>query len=269
MFALPNLIFLKLGGSLITDKDTPHTARLDVLARLAGEIGAALAEPSGLRLVLGHGSGSFGHVPARRYGTRLGVGTPEEWRGFAEVWREARALNEIVMAALAGAGLPAIAFPPSAAVISRDGQVAAWNLGPIHRALAAGLVPVVFGDVVFDEVRGGTILSTEDLFEYLARTLRPSRLLLAGIEPGVWADFPACTRLLERITAESFTDYAGGVGGSVSTDVTGGMRAKVQSALALALAAELPGVEVRIFSGAALGAVQAALLGKPVGTVIG
>jgi isopentenyl phosphate kinase len=29
------LYFLKLGGSLITDKDQPHTPRLDVIRRLA------------------------------------------------------------------------------------------------------------------------------------------------------------------------------------------------------------------------------------------
>lgn len=55
-------------------------------------------------------------------------------------------------------------------------------------ALANGILPVVYGDVVFDEVRGGTILSTEDLFQHLAHQLHPERVLLAGLEAGVWAD---------------------------------------------------------------------------------
>ena len=37
----PSFVFLKLGGSLITDKTRPHTPRLEVLRRLAGEVAAA------------------------------------------------------------------------------------------------------------------------------------------------------------------------------------------------------------------------------------
>jgi isopentenyl phosphate kinase len=59
------LVFLKLGGSLITDKNQAHTARLDVLERMAFEIAAARAQDQDLKIVLGHGSGSFGHyLPA-------------------------------------------------------------------------------------------------------------------------------------------------------------------------------------------------------------
>jgi len=86
---MTSLQFLKLGGSLITEKDRPHTARLQVIRRLASEIARARRDDPALRLVLGHGSGSFGHVPAQKYGTRGGVRTPEEWGGFVQVWREA------------------------------------------------------------------------------------------------------------------------------------------------------------------------------------
>ena len=83
------LIFLKLGGSLITDKQRPRTPRPEVLSRLAGEIGRALKAQPKISLVLGNGAGSFGHVTAKKYGTRQGVRTEQEWKGFAEIWREA------------------------------------------------------------------------------------------------------------------------------------------------------------------------------------
>lgn len=261
-----NLTFLKLGGSLITDKDTPRTPRPEVLARLAEEIAAARAARPQMRLVLGHGSGSFGHSAARKHGTRQGVHSPQEWLGFAEVWREARALNQIVVEALAGAGLPVIAFPPSAALIATDGQALRWDLEPMIAALEAGLVPLVNGDTIFDLQRGGTILSTEDLFIYLARRLRPRRILLAGLEEGVWADFPACTRLIPSVTPENFAEFSAQIRGSASVDVTGGMLEKVRSMLALA--GELPGFEAVIFSGRQPGAVRSALLGGRAGTVI-
>jgi isopentenyl phosphate kinase len=264
--AFANLQFLKLGGSLITDKALPHTPRLELITRLAGEIVAARHRDISLQLVLGHGSGSFGHVPARRHGTRQGVNTREEWQGFVEVWREAVALNRLVVDALGEAGLPAIALPPLASVIARDGRVETWDLSALIASLKAGLLPVVFGDVVFDTERGGTILSTEDLFDYLARQVHPQRLLFAGLEPGVWADFPACTCLVEVITPSNLPDFASAIGASVSTDVTGGMISKVKQSLELVQ--EISGLEVRIFSGEIPGSLERALLGEPVGTVI-
>lgn len=264
--AANELVFLKLGGSLITDKDQPRTPRADVLARLAEEITGVRRERPEMALVLGHGSGSFGHIPARKHGTRQGVQTPGEWLGFAEVWKEARALNQLVVEALAAAGLPVIAFPPSAAVTARGGQPLHWDLAPLRAALAAGLVPLIHGDTIFDQQRGGTILSTEDLFIYLAYQLHPARILLAGREAGVWADFPACTRLIAEITPANFAAVAAQIRGSASVDVTGGMLAKVRSMLTLAQ--DLPGFEASIFSGFEAGLVRQALLGATPGTAI-
>ena len=259
--------FLKLGGSLITEKDQPHSARLEVIQRLSGEIAQARRADPSLLLVLGHGSGSFGHVPAQKYGTRHGVRTPEEWQGFIQVWREASALNRLVVEALAEVGLPALSFPPSASLAATAGQVSSWDSTPLKAALQAGLLPVLYGDVVFDSLLGGTILSTEDLFVALADRLPPARLLLAGLEPGVWGDYPACTRLLDRITPQDMEHLTQSLQGSGAVDVTGGMASKV--ALSLELAARVPGLEARIFSGEQPGAVYRALLGEPLGTLIG
>lgn len=258
------LVFLKLGGSLITDKARPATARPQAIHRLAGEIAEALRLQPGLRLLLGHGSGSFGHVPARQFGTRLGVTTPAEWQGFVEVWRQAAALDRIVMDALAAHELNAIALPPSAAVTAQDGALLAWDVRPLEAALRAGLLPVVYGDVIFDARRGGTIFSTEDLFDHLAHILQPRRILLAGIEPGVWADYPACTRLVDEITPHSLAQYLPSLSGAQAADVTGGMQSKVLQSMRLV--EQIAGLEVLIFSGEETGLVQQALLGESPGT---
>jgi isopentenyl phosphate kinase len=144
--------------------------------------------------------------------------------------------------------------------------VLAWDLAPLRLALQNGLLPVVYGDVVFDKVRGGTILSTEDLFSDLAPRLQPRRVLLAGIEPGVWADFPGCKQLIPEITSESYKTLGGALAGSQATDVTGGMASKVRQGLELVRNA--PGLEVMIFSGREPGVVRESLLGARAGTIL-
>jgi len=262
---MTHLVFLKLGGSLITDKSKARTARPDTIDRIAREIAAALKHQPELKLVIGHGSGSFGHIPAHRYNTRRGVTSPEQWRGYAEVWHEARLLNQIVLESFYSAGLPVIAFPPSACAVTRRGVVAGWDLSGLRAALQADLVPVVNGDVVIDQELGGTILSTEDVFGYLAPELKPERILLAGLEPGVWADYPACTHLYQTITPADSEQLSTGVSGSAAVDVTGGMLDKVHRMLDLVR--RIVPLEGMIFSGEVEGHIEQALSGAFFGTV--
>jgi isopentenyl phosphate kinase len=258
------LIFLKLGGSLITDKTRPYTPRPDKLALLAAEIASALKGNVDLQLVLGHGSGSFGHAAASHYNTRQGVSGPAAWHGFAEVWYQASTLNRIVLEALNRAGLPAVTLSPAASITAQHGKIIKWDLFPIQAALSNGLLPVIHGDVVFDNAMGGTILSTEDLFAYLAHHLHPHSILLSGLEAGVWADFPAHEHLLAEITPGSFAQHASGLGAAIGADVTGGMLSKVTGMLSLVK--QIPGLEVLIFSGERPGNLGRALRGENPGT---
>src|SRR5690349_13727252 len=150
------IVLLKLGGSLITDKDKPYTPRIDILAELAAEIKSVRDANPDLQIILGHGSGSFGHVAAKKHGTREAVRTPEQWMGFAEVRFQAAELNRFVMETLIKAEVPAISFPPSSSMVSDDRKVIHHNILTIRKALGAHLLPVVYGDVAFDETRGGT-----------------------------------------------------------------------------------------------------------------
>lgn len=264
------LVLLKLGGSLITDKTVAYTPRLDVLAQLAVDLAEARRANPALRLVLGHGSGSFGHTAAKQHGTRGGLqpgtNTNHYWNGFAEVWYQARQLNRFVIDALHKQGVPSLTIDPVSAVTASDGKLSRWDLAPLKAALAAGLVPVVHGDVIFDTLRGGTIFSTEDLFEHIARELHPGRILLAGLEGAVWADYPVSKQRVETISPATFDEIKRSIGASHGADVTGGMESKVRQMLDLAQ--EIPGLTAQIFSGEQPGNLQKTLAGENLGTLI-
>ena len=252
------LIFLKLGGSLITDKRQPEMPRMDVLQRLAQEIAQARAADPLLKLVIGNGAGSFGHLHAKRHGTRQGVHTAQQWMGFAATADAAARLTRLVTAALLAAGVPAWSIQPSATLRCIDGTVVDGPDWAVAQALRRDLVPLIHGDVALDEVRGGTIAGTEEIMAWLVRRLpvlmsnaEPlARVVLAGEVDGIYTADPlqhADARLIPQITPRSLAQVAAGLGGSHGVDVTGGMIAKVEQALGMVK--EQPGLEVVVCSG--------------------
>ncbi len=268
---MPELVFLKLGGSVITDKNRPFTARPEVIRRLGREIRQALDARPALRLVVGHGSGSYGHVVGKKYRTREGVVNAESWRGFAETAAAAARLNRLVTDLLLEAGVPVVSFQPSAAARCRGGNLETFDTFPLRQVLAAGLVPLVYGDVAVDAVQGFTIISTEQIFDAIARKLPPARILLVGVVDGVYeADplaHPGAARYAE-ITADNWREVEAALGGSHGTDVTGGMLSKVRGMVELVRAR--PALRIHIISGEIPGNVAAALAGDDsrIGTLI-
>jgi isopentenyl phosphate kinase len=269
---LSELVLLKLGGSIITDKTKPFTARQEAIERLAGEIKRALTERGDdLRLIIGHGAGSFGHEAAATYETHKGAIRPDSWLGFAEVtWRMAQ-LNQVVMTALRQAGVPAIRFQPSASTRTRGEQLMYFETFPLKEVVQHGLVPVIHGDVSVDASQGMSIVSTEKLFDNLARELSPSRILLCGQVEGVYTQDPSThpeAELIDSIDTQEWEKIESSLSGSHGVDVTGGMFTKVRDMYRLTIA--MPPMQAMIFSGETAGNLEAVLKGQMVdfGTII-
>ena len=247
-------LFVKLGGSLITDKSTPYTARLEVIERLGGEVHRARSQSS-LQLVLGHGGGSFPHVSATRYHTADGVVDHRSWEGFVKVHQDAARLNTIVCEALTKAGELVMPVQPSSACVASAGRIVRWDPGTLQRFLQAGLIPVPYGDVCVDRQQGCCIISTEEIFRYLAGLLRPGQILLVGKVDGV---LDANGNVVPLITPQNFDKLRRSLAASDGiADVTGGMLHKVERALEM-------GATVRIINGLVPGRLYRALMGEEV-----
>jgi len=302
MAAPSEVTLLKLGGSLLTEKTAVDAIRPTVLARLAAEIAevahanswapaaetpavgapgtasaanagswapadAAPGSPGARRaaLVLAHGSGSFGHVAARRHGIAGGLRGAGQLPGVSLTQERAAALHWQVCAALAAAGLHPFSLAPSSSVVTAGGRPLGIALEPLLLALARGLLPVLYGDVVMDREQGVAICSTERLFELLARELpahgvRVRRVLWLGETDGV---YDAAGRTLDRLAAGDLArqgELRGAIGAAAGADVTGGMLHRVETALALAAR----GIPSLIANGTTPGLLAAALRGEPV-----
>lgn len=264
------LVFLKLGGSLITDKTKPFTTRPVVIQRLCKEIAEA-RKAKKFELIIGNGGGSFPHGPAHKYQTHRGHLGPQSVRGFAEVQDAASRLNRIVVNSLLGAGVNACSIHPSAGAIARESKIEHWDLKPIKKILDLGLVPCVYGDVAIDEKQGMCILSTEEIFSFLAEELKPSRIVIAGEVDGVYAGNPnenPGASLIAEIDKKNFAEVKQWLGASrAAADVTGGMLGKVNKLRKIAALSK--NSEIIVVNGLAAGRVRDVLEGKSVvGTII-
>ena len=261
------LFVIKLGGSLITDKAATTaardaTARRDVIARLARELATARAV-SPHSFLLSHGSGSFGHSAAARFGLRDGARDASQVRGVAVTQDQAHRLHRLVIEELVSAGLVPYSLAPSSFLVAENGRPVEVMIEPLLRALALGLLPVVFGDVVTDRSRGASICSTETVLTALAPRLAAAAcpvttVLWMGSTAGV---LDASGRTIEAITAENIDTVLALASGAAGTDVTGGMRHRVETAWRLAG----DGVPSLILDGLLAGALERALTGVAAG----
>jgi isopentenyl phosphate kinase len=254
---LAELVFVKLGGSLITDKNVEASASPEVIRRLAREVRRVRDSASDLRLVLGHGSGSFGHIVAQRYGVHRGC---TDWYGYAYTSAAAARLNRLVADLFLEEGVPVVSLQPSASARCRRGELVELAWHPVEQLLQRGVVPLVYGDVALDEEWGSTIASTEIVFAHLARRLKPQRILLVGEVKGIYSADPhddPSARLIARMCADELQAQTEGLSGSHGVDVTGGMRSKVLEMAALVR--EMPALRVVFLSGLEAGLLERAL----------
>lgn len=257
---MKSLILIKLGGSLITDKSKPFTENSVIIRQLTREIHQAKSL-SGNLLIVGHGGGSYPHVPAAKYRTAEGIVNMKSYKGIAVVQDAAARLNRIIIKELISTGENAVALSPSSFMTAQNGEIKKAFLTPLLKLLELEMLPVVYGDVVLDLKQGCCILSTEKILNYLAKNLARSykieRVIYCGKTDGVYGEKGKVIQLINR---DRFNKLKKEIGKSEGIDVTGGMIHKVKEALKLAE----KGIQSVIISGSKPGILKKAILGKKV-----
>ena len=270
------LTVLKLGGSVITDKDSPETVDDDaldsVVAAIAdsgvpgsetggavdGTVGSTGGDTVGSTggdaagLIVVHGGGSFGHVHAAEHGVSTTEGSHDPVAVTA-IHGAMKQLNSVVVDRLQATGVPAVPVHPLSAVARDANAGLSLPTAAVDGLHAEGFVPVLHGDVVAHAAKGVTVLSGDELVTGLAERLGASRVGLCSTVPGV---LDSNGDVIETIT--EFEPVAAALGDSESTDVSGGMAGKVQELLDLGAPAHIFGPDD----------IAAFLAGDDVGTLI-
>ena len=249
---------LKLGGSVVTDKERLKTPNIEAITRLASEV--ATAGPR--RLIIIHGGGSYGHPLAKEYAISTGYKSPNQMAGFSLTHQAMVELNKLIVDAFLEAGVPTLSIAPSSFISTEDRRITTVDFALVSRAIESGFVPVLYGDAVLDTVLRFTILSGDQLAVRLATDLNASRIIFGVDVDGVFTANPKLAKEA-RLMKELFLGQMRGmikIGEALSTDVTGGMLGKIMEA---ATAVEA-GVEVQLVNALKPGVIQDALRGERV-----
>jgi len=252
------LIVIKLGGGLITDKSKPLTARADVIQFVANEIAKAYKAVAA-DFLLGTGAGSYGHFTAHQYGLREGAHNQEQLQGMCVTHNNVRILNGMFVEALFGRNVPGFTVSPSSMMTSAAGEPEHVNVEPLRILLGNRCVPVLHGDTVCDSKQGTSIFSTEKVLNECVKQLRQEYeeivVVYAMQEEGV-------LDVSGRVIPELSRDDRVALRDSAAHDVTGGIQGKVLSARKALEVAD----RVHIVSGNKRGAILKVIKGEKIGT---
>lgn len=215
---------LKLGGSVITNKDEPETVDENQLERVVETLGRRYTK--GDKLVLVHGGGSFGHYRASAHDVTPTSGSTDATALF-DIHEAMERLNRVVITHLHERAIPALPVRPLSIVSRRSDGLQLSTTG-IEGMLSEGFVPVLHGDIVVHEGHGGTVLSGDELVVELASRLEAEHVGLCSTVSGVLDTDGA---VIPEI--RSYAEVADVLGTTESTDVTGGMAGKVRELLTL------------------------------------
>lgn len=252
-----NLLILKLGGSVITEKkEGRKKINRRNLERLSLEIARAKKKKD-LSLIIVHGAGSFGHIIAKRFGLNEGYKNKAQIKAITELYCDLKELNLEVIKSLKNKGLNAIPFQQSSAWRLRNKEINNPNLDIIKKYLRLDFIPVLYGDILIDDKLGFSVLSGDKIVYCLAKKLKAQRVILGTDVDGIFNRDPRIcknAKLFRKINRKNIKEI--NAGKSTAVDVTGGMGGKVSELIKLAKI----GIKSEIINISKAGILEKALL---------
>lgn len=220
------MILIKLGGSAFSDKSRPLSFNEEAVRNLA-----LLIKRHGITPILIHGGGSFAHPVAKAYGLDKGIRDDAQLIGVSLTSLMLSLLNEKIVSAFSKLGLPTYTIR-TGAVFTRtlSGlRISSDAVDLVNRLVKMGIIPVFYGDVIYDHELGFSILSGDEIMVELAKWLKPKYALFLMDVEGVYTKGPRVGELIKVFKPSTQISYS--VGG---VDATGGLIGKLKHAFKLA-----------------------------------
>lgn len=263
MLLSKKLYIIKIGGSVATIKSSQkQRVRRTLLRQVCTEIQKVLAHDPSLQLIIIHGAGSFGHTLAHRYDLNKGTNAHKEGKKGVVLTRAAiQTLTTEVLHIALEVGLPAITLH-TGSFFTRSKGALLYNKNIVTHLLNENYIPLLYGDMICDDVLGMSICSGDTIAAELTRVLSAEKLFFASDVDGIFTGDPyADTKaiLIPEISLARGVDLDNSLSGSHNLDVTGGLKGKIEKCEQLFKTSTL--VEIHIFNGLQYKNYRKALMG--------
>jgi len=181
-----DIFLLKLGGSLLTDKNKPFSLRGEVLENCINQI-----IESNKLIVLIHGGGSFGHPIAKKYQISQGLNDSikDQIIGLSKTHEAMNKFNSIIINKILDKGNSAISVQPSSIFVQDFNEIIFKSIDPIEKMLDLGIMPVLYGDIILSWDSSFTILSGDQIILKLCEKIQKykiSKVIFAIEEDGIY-----------------------------------------------------------------------------------
>ncbi len=229
-----NLVILKIGGSVITDKkNNKKTINQKVIKRITKEIAQAKNKRN-FSLIIIHGVGTFGHKIAKNFDLQNGYKNKSQIRAISSLCLDLKRLNIEILKHLKKESVNAVTFEQSSAWKMTNGRLCNCNLSIINQYLKLNLTPVLYGDILIDNKLKFSILSGDQIIYYLAKKLNADKVVMGTDIDGVFDCDPKINKnakLIRLVNKNNFNKLS--LSGSTAIDVTDGMKGKVNELMNL------------------------------------
>ena len=163
------IVLLKLGGSLLTDKDKPYSIREDVVKSAIQQIIDA-----NKKLILIHGGGSFGHPLAKEYSISAGINSsiPHQILGLTKTHQSMNNFNSYLINLFLENKYPALSIQASSIFIKDSLKISTQSIDIIETALDLNILPILYGDIILDKQGSFSIISGDQIIFELCENLK-------------------------------------------------------------------------------------------------
>ncbi len=167
----------------------------------------------------------------------LGYKNKEQLKGFIEAKMNLHILNKIIVESLVKYNALALSFQPLTFITAVNGGIKQINIKPLLNALKLNFIPVLHGDIVFDEAIGFSIVSGDQIVAKLAPKVEADKVIFGCDVDGIFTSDPKKdpeAKLISIIDSTNFKNVLKMVKQLEVADVTGGMKGKLMECLNLA-----------------------------------
>lgn len=237
------LIILKMGGSVMTNKQKEFSARKDIIDKICFETSKVKKS-----LILIYGAGSFGHPLAKKFEIHKGFHTKSQLKGILDIRVKMQDLGNIISDSLQRYNVSVMPIVSSSCMIAENKRLIHVGTEVFQLFLKIGMVPMCSGDVVADRKLGFCIVSGDQIAVYLAKKLNANKVIFGCDVDGIFSSNPKQNEDAELLTKIKLADLDNTLKNSISEtdapDVTGGMLGKLKEGIELVNL----GIEVNIMN---------------------